>query len=52
MMLEESGAPESSCVSNIPSFGAVLGCDTEVACGAVKENTVTELGGNPGLGVS
>ena len=52
MMLEESGALELSWVSNTPSFGDVFGCDTEVACEAVKENAVTEPGENPGLGVS
>ena len=52
MILEKCGAPESSWVSNTPSFGDVLGCDTEVACGVVKESAVTGLGGSPGLGAS
>ena len=49
MLSKNTGAREFLWVSNASSFGAVLGCETEVTCGAMKENAVTgPRGRNPG----
>ena len=43
MLLEKSGVRELSWVLIAPSLDAMLGCETEVTCGVVKEMAETEL---------